>query len=1022
MELAIQQMLKQTGNRYILLFFLVLASQCCRGKEILFSRFSTNDGLFSNFVNCVWQDSKGFLWVGTDNGLQRYDGNKFIQMYSNSPGESLPVLPVNQIVGDKNDNVWLRMGPVVGRYNLRTNVFKRAQVPAPEQDYVIQFDSRGYLLLKYGNGVLVYNEQKNAFEVNNNIISTPPDWIINEVTEDPFTHNFWISANQGLGLFDVKSKKFYNRKNNPLGIRLLDVNQSSNVLHVFIDSRHRYWITQWPSATGLSVTMYDDKTGKLTPESIEETAKGYHEVLGMIESDGLIWAFGNNLLNVYDDESKKFYVFYDPKNTSYGIKFNIIMQVYTDHDGNIWVASDNGLYKASVIRSGISHGSILNTEGSITFAKEISGQGLVIGIWGSQIHPLKVDDEVGLSKNDELAANVYKGVPRATEEYNNFKSPWDVVKYSVNGHLIFTCQSGKLIDYDPVKKRSQFLSPDIFNKSTIRQVIEDRYRKLWFGTQSGKLIVRGTDGNYKILRDYKTIIKRLFIDRSGLIWVAGYGFGIEVLDPGSFETVRKYSTKGPPDKTLSKDVVFDLAHINDTLIAVACAVNLDIINLKTGRVQKITPYQGLPQPTVYALQSTLDGDLWMSTNRGIVRYSFKTGEFRSYDQRDGLITTSNYENLLNTSSVLRSGSLVFAGGNSFVIFKPEAVMSNRPPKDVTITDIKLFNNYIRLDSVINTGGLNLRHNQNSITIQFASLSFAPRNRINYYYKLDGAGNSWTRAENSNSVSFELLPPGHYTFMVRCVNSEGLSCANVTSLPIFIKPTFWQTWWFIALLVIAAAGVIYTIYRLRINRLVAVQRLREKVARDLHDDMGSTLTSINILSEMASNKINGDNAAAREYMSKISVNSSQMMDAMDDIVWSIKPDNDTMPRIVARMREYAATVLEPKDIEYAVMNDEKIKNIKLDMDRRRNLFLIFKETLNNLVKYSGASMVEIEFLVHHSRLQLIVKDNGKGFDQKLISSGNGLTNMRNRAQAMDGSLVVSSRLGKGTLVTLEIPLT
>jgi signal transduction histidine kinase len=194
-----------------------------------------------------------------------------------------------------------------------------------------------------------------------------------------------------------------------------------------------------------------------------------------------------------------------------------------------------------------------------------------------------------------------------------------------------------------------------------------------------------------------------------------------------------------------------------------------------------------------------------------------------------------------------------------------------------------------------------------------------------------------------------------------------------------------------------------------------------VARDLHDDIGSTLSTINILSSMAKTKLLTDPVKSSTYISKITDNSQQMMEAMDDIVWSIKPDNDSMLKILARMREYASGILEPKDVEITFNIGEHIQELKLNMETRRDLFLIFKEAVNNLAKYSHCTKAEINLKIRNQRLQMTVTDNGNGFDVNSADEGNGLGNMQKRAELLKGTIEIKSQQNLGTTVTLEIPV-
>jgi signal transduction histidine kinase len=244
---------------------------------------------------------------------------------------------------------------------------------------------------------------------------------------------------------------------------------------------------------------------------------------------------------------------------------------------------------------------------------------------------------------------------------------------------------------------------------------------------------------------------------------------------------------------------------------------------------------------------------------------------------------------------------------------------------------------------------------------------------------------------------------------------------MTEVKLYIKPPFWQTWWFSTSLLFILALLAYVVHDLRVKRLLAVEKLRNRVARDLHDDMGSTLSTINILSSMAKTKMHSDVLKTTEYLGKISDNSQRMMEAMDDIVWSIKPSNDNMQKVTARMREFATSVLEAKDIELDFTVDEAVYDLKLNMEARRDFFLVFKEAVNNAAKYSKAAKVWIKVAVENRKLTLLVKDNGIGFNVKNADTGNGLGNMQKRADGMNGNIQVRSKEGEGTQVTVDLPI-
>lgn len=221
-------------------------------------------------------------------------------------------------------------------------------------------------------------------------------------------------------------------------------------------------------------------------------------------------------------------------------------------------------------------------------------------------------------------------------------------------------------------------------------------------------------------------------------------------------------------------------------------------------------------------------------------------------------------------------------------------------------------------------------------------------------------------------------------------------------------------------VIIIAVLLVNRYRVanRSRRLIELERMRNHIARDLHDDLGSTLSSINIMSQLAM-KEKGDTGT---HLKKIATHSARMMETMSDIVWSISPGNDSLDQMTAKMKEFAAEILEPKEIDFTFLVDPTIIQMKLDLERRKNVFLIFKEAVNNAAKYSEAANLAIHFGRVNGSLRLSVADNGRGYDPATVVQGNGLKNMADRAQGMNGKLVQTSEPGKGSSVTLEIPIT
>jgi signal transduction histidine kinase len=537
---------------------------------------------------------------------------------------------------------------------------------------------------------------------------------------------------------------------------------------------------------------------------------------------------------------------------------------------------------------------------------------------------------------------------------------------------------------------------------------------MWLGTQAGRL-VKWSNNKFTVVQDVGTIIFKVFIDKDGWIWLATRESGLYAIDPDSGKILQHYTEEGVKNRLYSNTGT-DIEQLQNGQIVFGAGA-LNFIDKKKGTVSVLKYEDGLPSNTVYRLRTDEKGFLWIITTSGLCRYNPNNNRITPYGRKDGVVLA---EQTIAADFRTSKGYIIFAGSNSLIMFNPVILSTTRQPPDVTITDFKIFNQYLPVDSLMRNTQIKLNYDENSLSIYFASLSYRERDKLTYYYKMENIDKEWIKADRSYFANYSLLPPGKYTFKIYCENIEGWRSRNTTNLTLFIKPQFWRTWWFISSLLFLAALLIYEVHELRVNKILAVESLRSRVARDLHDDMGSTLSTINILSSMAKSKIREDALKTNEYLVKISEYSEKMMDAMDDIVWSIKPSNDSMQKIVARMREFATNVLEAKEIDFDFSIAEDVYDVKLNMEARRDFFLIFKEAVNNAAKYSEANKVIIHLTMQNKKLILLVKDDGAGFDIA-EADGNGLGNMKKRADNMNGSVTIKSFKGKGTTVRLVIPI-
>jgi len=377
---------------------------------------------------------------------------------------------------------------------------------------------------------------------------------------------------------------------------------------------------------------------------------------------------------------------------------------------------------------------------------------------------------------------------------------------------------------------------------------------------------------------------------------------------------------------------------------------------------------------------------------------------------------------VNVAGRDRDGALWFGTllGLSRLIPEPDRPDS-APPVFITGIQVRGIPQPLAEFGATNVRQLALRPNQNQVRLDFVGLGFAPGELLRYQYRLEGADRDWSPPTDQRTVNYASLKPGAYRFEVRALNTEGAVSPMPAAVPFTIQAPVWQRWWFLSASAIALATLIYAAYRYRLAQLLAVERVRVRIAADLHDDIGASLSQIAVLSEVARRKIQGANLDTSEPFVEIASISREVVDAMSDIVWAINPKHDRLSNLEYRMRRFACDVLSTRNIKLDFPAWTGPGDLRVGADLRRQVFLIFKEAVNNVARHSGCTHAGVEFKVVEDNLLLQVTDSGKGFDPLAYLEGNGLMNMRKRAADLGGAMLLESRPNHGTTLQLRIPL-
>ncbi|HEX6192154.1 MAG TPA: triple tyrosine motif-containing protein, partial [Chitinophagaceae bacterium] len=426
-------------------------------------------------------------------------------------------------------------------------------------------------------------------------------------------------------------------------------------------------------------------------------------------------------------------------------------------------------------------------------------------------------------------------------------------------------------------------------------------------------------------------------------------------------------------------------------------------------VQNISAQAGLQCTRVTDIREDSNNELWVSTCNGVYRYSRSAANWHSFNTADGLHASEIFSTYASPSAN-KCWSLSETG---LTVFEISDKTRSLPPL-VNITGIHVLGE--EDTSALNTQqARDYRPYENSIGFEFAAASYTDEKRILYKYMLQGFDKNWSAPTRASSIDYVSLPPGQYEFRVAASTGNDDWSITPASFKFTIIRPFYKSPWFIMLVLAMLFAAVYYFRMFRLRQKLKLEKLRSRISADLHDEIGSTLSSIAIISEGTLQEDNG--SASRQMMQEINENAVTLLDKMDDIIWCVNPHNDSFGHLMARVTKYAAAVFEAKDIEYDINIDKKIPGSSLPMNDRQNLYLILKESINNLVKYSGASYASVHMQLNGNYIDTTIQDNGKGFDINAAPAGNGMHNMRKRAALMKAVLKIESN-EKGTTVFLR----
>jgi signal transduction histidine kinase len=516
------------------------------------------------------------------------------------------------------------------------------------------------------------------------------------------------------------------------------------------------------------------------------------------------------------------------------------------------------------------------------------------------------------------------------------------------------------------------------------------------------------------LPSFKDDVPRSFAeDRSGSVWV-GFKSGLARYAGGKFTFFS--ANEGLPPGAINYIYVDHSGRIwlgsNDGGL-----IRVDNAGAERPTFVGYTTAQGLSSNNTEVIVEDIYGRLYVGGGHGLDQFDPATGRVKHYTTADGLAP-----GLFRAAFRDRQGALWFGMTRGLSRLAPSIEKPPAPPP-VLITGLRV-SGVPQLVSALGERNLSLPDvaaSQNQLQIDFVGLGFGLGDVLRYQYRLDGADAEWSELGVQRTVTYASLAPGRYRFDVRAMTSDGVVSDHPASVGFTILSPLWLRWWFLALAALVLGLMVYALYRYRVTRLLEMANLRTRIATDLHDDIGANLTRIALLSEVARRPRGaGREPEADTPLESITRIARESVSAMSDIVWAINPNRESLRDLIRRMRQHADEIFTQRAIHLRFNAPDAADSLRLGVDVRRDLLLIFKEAVNNAARHSRCSHVEIDLRVEGARLMLAVVDDGVGFDASMERVGQGVTSMQRRAQRLNGTLDVTSEKRVGTRIALYIP--
>jgi len=982
---------------FLLLFtpFNLLAQVFSPDPDWRFENFNSQNHFINREIPDLTMDKHGYVWTCT-NGLQRFDGYKIKEFTSFDQSKFGLRNNYAGVIADNTGRIWVGSAGLC-YYDDASGKFVYVN-PDPKHnftDVAALYVEKGNLWFVCELGLAKLNllTLKISFTSVTGIADPLCTYLIDENT-------LMVSSREKVYFYNIRQNTYtattliYNRSL----LKTFSITNCGNSL--LLGTNYGLFTLKNQKDISLACTATKDVPINDLVFLPQDKERKY-----------LFVATDDKGLMVYNTVSKRIeYDYIHDTNNPYSLPDNIISKLYIDQKGRLWLGTDFGISMLDVNNQQLKL-RFLNKDNAVELgiSKVAKDKYDSAKLWMSSYN----QGMICVNWATKTVEKIFNTNPDAQKLY-------DFVQISKNRWLITTQK--KIMEWDPqigVLSQKALPIPDsLLIVCNIRRLILADANTCFITTNKGlfkynlttrKITIVSATTSKTTEEQYKYILLNGIYDK-GTLWIASRN-GLFSYDIARDKTVV-YRGKGAKGNYF----LFDVTAAPNNQVVCAAGTGITIFNKKTKDFKVVDTLAGLVD-VGYESVTTVNNTIWIGGGFGILNYNLATGASSRAEHEISVMDVSP-----SSPFALIDNDIVFGFRNGYAYFTPD-LKNVLVPSDPIIEGVYSNNQPVSRENRAqqNPGKLVFSHSDNSIDIAFTAFLYSDPDHIKFRYRLNGGDPRWQYPDDQRSANFAQLAPGNYTFYVQSGNRNGVWNGHLASFSFAITPPYWETWWFRAFVVLLIALGIYSLYRYKINNLRTIERIREKIASDFHDDIGSALSSISIFSEVADKQLKQQlpPEQTREIVGRISFHSRAMLDAMDDIVWAVNPQNDHFNDLAVRMREFAIPLLEAKNIQFDINVPEDLLSTRIRMEVRKNIFMIFKECINNILKHSECSAMKV--LVHkvNTQLEIIISDNGKGFDVHALHSRNGLKNIQKRAAEINGTIQVTTEPAHGTATRLLV---